>query len=47
MAVLIFLLVAIAISMLVVRIGAIALQMTGLSADVASFQAQSAFSGVG
>ncbi|ASJ11301.1 potassium transporter TrkA [Thermococcus sp. P6] len=33
--------------MLIVRIGAIALEMTGLSKDVASFQAQSAFSGAG
>ncbi|MDF2957610.1 MAG: PhoU and TrkA_C domain-containing protein [Candidatus Alkanophagales archaeon MCA70_species_1] len=31
----------------VVRIGAIALELTGLSRDVAAFQAQSAFSGVG
>lgn len=35
------------ISIVVVRIGAIALQLTGLSEEVASFQAQSAFSGVG
>lgn len=34
-------------SLLVVRIGAIALTMTGLSKDLATFQAQSAFSGVG
>ncbi|WP_297510673.1 potassium channel family protein [Thermococcus sp.] len=33
--------------MIIVRIGAIALEMTGLSKDVASFQAQSAFSGTG
>ena len=34
-------------SIIVVRIGTIALKMTGLSRDVAAFQAQSAFSGVG
>lgn len=34
-------------SIIVVRIGTVALKMTGLSRDVASFQAQSAFSGVG
>ncbi len=34
-------------SIIVVRIGTVALRMTGLSRDVASFQAQSAFSGVG
>jgi len=34
-------------SILVVRIGTVALTMTGLSRDVAAFQAQSAFSGVG
>ncbi len=34
-------------SILVVRIGTVALQMTGLSREVAAFQAQSAFSGVG
>ncbi len=34
-------------SILIVRIGTVALQMTGLSRDVAAFQAQSAFSGVG
>jgi len=34
-------------SILVVRIGTVALKMTGLSRDVAAFQAQSAFSGVG
>ena len=38
---------AITISLIIVRIGAIALEMTGLSRDVASFQAQSAFSGTG
>ncbi|MCD6228690.1 MAG: TrkA C-terminal domain-containing protein [Candidatus Omnitrophica bacterium] len=35
------------LSIIVVRIGAIALELTGLSPEVASFQAQSAFSGVG
>lgn len=34
-------------SIIVVRIGTVALKMTGLSREVASFQAQSAFSGVG
>ena len=34
-------------SVIVVRIGTVALKMTGLSRDVAAFQAQSAFSGVG
>ena len=47
MTALITLLVIITVSMLVVRIGSISLQMTGLSKEVASFQAQSAFSGVG
>ncbi len=37
----------IVLSILVVRIGATALELTGLSAEIASFQAQSAFSGVG
>jgi len=37
----------IVLSILVVRIGAIALELTGVSAEIASFQAQSAFSGVG
>ncbi|MDP9368868.1 MAG: TrkA C-terminal domain-containing protein [Chloroflexota bacterium] len=35
------------LSLLVVRIGAVALMMTGLSQEVASFQALSAFSGAG
>jgi len=35
------------VSAIIVRIGAVALEMTGLSKDVAAFQAQSAFSGVG
>ncbi len=34
-------------SIIIIRIGTIALQMTGLSREVAAFQAQSAFSGVG
>jgi K+/H+ antiporter YhaU regulatory subunit KhtT len=34
-------------SIIIVRIGTVALQMTGLSKEVAAFQAQSAFSGVG
>ncbi len=41
------LLVIILLSVAVVRIGSIALELTGLSAEVASFQAHSAFSGVG
>ena len=41
------LLIIITLSIIVVRIGAIALELTGLPQDVASFQAQSAFSGVG
>ncbi|WP_227374501.1 hypothetical protein [Haladaptatus halobius] len=36
-----------ATSLLIVRIGSIALQMTGLSPNVASFQSVSAFSGAG
>ena len=35
------------ISIIIVRIGSAALEMTGLSREVAAFQAQSAFSGVG
>nr|WP_048159857.1 TrkA C-terminal domain-containing protein [Thermococcus barophilus] len=35
------------ISIIIVRIGTVALEMTGLSRDVAAFQAQSAFSGTG
>lgn len=35
------------LSITLVRIGAIALELTGISADVAAFQAQSAFSGTG
>lgn len=41
------LLIIIVLSIVVVRIGAIALELTGLSVEIASFQAQSAFSGVG
>jgi len=41
------LLTIIVLSIVVVRIGAIALELTGLSPEVASFQAQSAFSGAG
>lgn len=41
------LLVIIMLSVIVVRIGSAALELTGLSSEVASFQAQSAFSGVG
>jgi len=40
-------LIIILISIIFVRMGSAALELTGLSADVASFQAQSAFSGVG
>ena len=35
------------LALTVVRIGAIALELTGLSTDIAAFQAQSAFSGAG
>lgn len=35
------------VSLLVVRIGTVALQKTGLTRGVAAFQAQSAFMGVG
>ena len=41
------LLIIVFVSIIVVRIGAIALELTGLSPEVAAFQAQSAFSGVG
>lgn len=41
------LLIIITLSIIVVRIGGVALELTGLSSDIASFQAQSAFSGVG
>lgn len=41
------LLAILSLSMLIVRIGSVALMMTGLSRDAASFQALSAFSGAG
>ncbi|HJM56184.1 MAG: potassium transporter TrkA [Planctomycetes bacterium] len=41
------LLLLITLSMLLVRVGTIALQKTGLSREIAGFQAQSAFMGVG
>jgi hypothetical protein len=41
------LLIVIMLSIIVVRIGAISLELTGLSPEIASFQAQSAFSGAG
>lgn len=41
------LLIVVALSLLVVRVGAVALMMTGLSQEVARFQALSAFSGTG
>lgn len=41
------LLLVLALSMLIVRIGAVALAMTGLSEDIGRFQALSAFSGAG
>lgn len=41
------LLIIILLSIIVVRIGAIALELTGLSPEIAAFQSQSAFSGVG
>ncbi|UCC96937.1 MAG: TrkA C-terminal domain-containing protein [Phycisphaerales bacterium] len=44
---LVSLLVIITLSVIIVRIGSVALVMTGLSKDLAVFQAQSAFSGVG
>ncbi|RLE09793.1 potassium transporter TrkA [Candidatus Aerophobetes bacterium] len=40
-------LVTVVFSIIVVRIGTVALRMTGLSREVAAFQAQSAFCGVG
>ncbi|MGM5488143.1 MAG: hypothetical protein ACQESG_04300 [Nanobdellota archaeon] len=40
-------LIVILFSLIVIKIGAIALEATGLSKDIAQFQAQSAFSGVG
>ena len=47
MAAIVSLLVTITISLLVTRVGAIALALTGLSQEVARFQARSAFTGVG
>lgn len=47
MGALVSLLIAIAVSLLVTRVAAIALAMTGLSRDSARFQARSAFTGVG
>jgi len=44
---LISLLVVILFSIIVIRIGTVALEMTGLSRETAAFQAQSAFSGTG
>ena len=44
---LISLLLVILVSIIIVRIGAVALEMTGLSREMATFQAQSAFSGTG
>jgi hypothetical protein len=44
---LVFLGVAITISVIIVRIGSVALQMTGMDADIARFQALSAFTGAG
>jgi len=44
---LISLLLVILFSIIVIRVGSVALKMTGLSRDVAIFQAQSAFSGTG
>ena len=47
MAELIALFALIVVSLLIVRVGTVALEKTGLSRDVAAFQAQSAFMGVG
>lgn len=44
---LIALFVTFSLSLVIVRVGSVALRMTGLSPDVASFQAASAFSGAG
>ena len=41
------LLVILTVSIVVVRIGAVALRLTGMPADVARFQARSAFTGAG
>ncbi len=47
MVALISLFIILTLSLTLVRIGAIALELTGISTDVAAFQAQSAFSGTG
>ncbi len=47
MGALVSLLVTIGLSLLVTRVASIALAMTGLSHDLAKFQARSAFTGVG
>lgn len=47
MSALISLLVVVTFSLIIVRVGTVALTMTGLSRQIAQFQAQSAFSGVG
>lgn len=47
MAILISLLIILTLSLTIIRVGAVALTMTGLSRDVASFQAMSCFLGVG
>ncbi|HEU4631941.1 MAG TPA: TrkA C-terminal domain-containing protein [Gemmatimonadaceae bacterium] len=47
MAALLSLLLVLALSYLVIRVGAVALGLTGISSEVARFQAQSAFFGVG
>jgi hypothetical protein len=47
MAAVVSLLTVLTLSFLIVRVGTVALMMTGLSQDVASFQSLSAFSGVG
>ncbi len=47
MAALLSLLVIVTLSLIVTRVGVVALAATGLSRDVAKFQARSAFSGVG
>ena len=47
MAAIISLLVVVALSLLITRIATVALTLTGLSQEVARFQARSAFSGVG
>ena len=41
------LLVILTLSLGIVRVGAVALELTGLSKEIASFQAQSSFSGAG